>query len=117
MYEKSFDKRFFSVVGSALTKLPAFRGCEEKVKAELKSLKNNDESKDDRSPIEKSAGVKTLQEIKTAIIDIVINDLKSSDESVPWNPIFDYILSIIEEQIKNQLTAKTRAEMMETLVL
>lgn len=117
MYEKSFDKRFFSVVSSTLTKLPAFRGCEEKVIAELKRLIHNESKKDDRSPIEKSEGVKTLQEIKTAIFDIVINDLKSSDESVPWNPIFDYILSIIEEQIKNQLTAKTRAEMMETLDL
>ena len=117
MYEKSFNARFFRIVSCSLINMRKFEDSEkEKAELEFRILKQ-DSPKDERTAIEISNGVKTPQEIKTAIIDIVINDLKSSDESVPWNPIFDYILSIIEEQIKNQLTAKTRAEMMETLVL
>lgn len=122
IYESSLNARFFRIVRNQLKMDQAFKIQEQdQANAELKSLiqinpkSTNGSETDIRSLTEISAGVKTPQQIKAAIIDTIIDDLKNSGESILQASPFDYIVSVIEQHIKKQLYARMTAELMEPL--
>ena len=122
MYESSLNAKFFSIVKEQLIKDQAFESKDQdNAYNELDGLVGSI-AYIPPEDYERNSGVKTTAEIKAAIIDTVKNDIGAmknagNKSELLSKSVYDYILSVTEKQIKEQLNAKLIAEMTDSATI